>query len=318
MSHDTRDSPRAHLVSAHLALVGAQVAFGLFPVFGQIVFRPGGLSPLAVGAWRLAAGATILLSIAAAVYGRAAVPARGYLARFTAAAWLGVALNQALYLEGLARSTPMNSVLVMCLIPVFTFALAAAVRLETFSVTRLAGVLVALAGTLPLLLERGLTGLGRYGLGNLLMVANALCYSSYLIVSKPLLRRYPPLVVITWSYVLSLPFVLFFAWGERLVPLAGHPAAWWGLGYIIAFPTVLAYLFNMFALSRVEASTTAIYIYAQPLITGLASWAVFGETPTRPMLVAAPALFVGIWLVSRPTQETRAVPGAQAFGGRAQ
>jgi len=292
-------TPRAELITAHLALFGAQVAFGLFPVFGQIAFQPGGLSPLGVGAWRLTAGAGILLILAAAAHGRAALPERAHLGRLAAAAFLGVALNQGLYLEGLARSTPINAVLVMCLIPVFTFALVTVAGLETFSVTRLAGVLVALAGTLPLLLEGGFTTLGRYGVGNLLMVANALSYSGYLVVSKPLLRRYPPLVVIAWSYALSLPFVPYFAWGERLTPQAGHAAVWWSLAYIIAFPTVLAYLFNMFALARVRASTTAIYIYAQPLITGLASWMAFGETPTRRMLLAAPALFGGIWLVSR-------------------
>ena len=35
------------------------------------------------------------------------------------------------------------------------------------------------------------------------------------------------------------------------------------------------------------------------LAGGLASWLVFRETPTHQMLVAAPALFLGIWLVSR-------------------
>ena len=273
--------------------------FGLFPVFGQIVFRPGGLSPLGLGAWRLVAGSVILSTLAAGAYGRAAIPRREDLRRFVIAAWLGVALNQALYLEGLARSTPINAALVMCLIPVFTFALAAVVGIEAFSAARLAGVIIALAGTLLLLVEHGFTGLGRYGLGNLLMVANGLSYSLYLIVSKPLLRRYPPLVVIAWSYVLSLVFLPWFAYDQSLGPGPGHAAAWWGLAYTIVFPTVLAYLFNMFALSRVPASTTAIYIYGQPFITGLASWAAFGETPTRPMLVAAPALFVGIWLVSR-------------------
>jgi drug/metabolite transporter (DMT)-like permease len=146
------------------------------------------------------------------------------------------------------------------------------------------------------------------------MVTNALSYSGYLIVSKPLARRYPPLVVIAWSYVLSLPFVPYFAWGERHLPEPGHPAVWWALAYIIVFPTVLAYLFNMFALSRVEASTTAIYIYAQPLITGLASWLAFGEMPTRQMLFAAPALFVGIWLVSRRPREALSPSSAQESG----
>ncbi|MBI4500012.1 MAG: DMT family transporter [Gemmatimonadetes bacterium] len=304
MSRGPQRSSRTQLVTAHLALAGAQIIFGLLPVIAHAVFAPGGLSPLAVGAWRVVAGSVVLFSLATAMYGRAVLPGRGDVARFVVAACLGVGLNQALYLEGLARSTPFNATLVMCLIPVFTFALATAVGLERFSVTRLAGVLIALAGTLPLLLDRGLTALGPYGLGNLLMVANTLSYSGYLIVSKPLVRRYPPIVVIAWSYALSLPFVPYFVWGERLAPLPGHAAAWWSLGYIIVFPTVIAYLFNMFALARVQASTTAIYIYAQPLITGLASWVALGERPTRPMLLAVPALFAGIWLVSRRPQDS--------------
>ena len=130
--------------------------------------------------------------------------------------------------------------------------------------------------------------------------------------SKPLVRRYPPMVVIAWSYVFSLPLLPLYAWGQHLTPQPGHPAVWWSLAYIIAFPTVLAYLLNMFALGRVPASTAAIYIYAQPLITGLASWAAFGETPTRPMLLSAPALFAGIWLVSRRPPEAVAPGGVAA------
>ena len=212
------------VLTAHLALAAAQVSFGLFPIFGHMVFRPGGLSPLAVGAWRVTAGAAILGSIALGVHGRRVVPARAHLARFVLAAHLGVAVNQGLFLLGLARSTPVNATLVMCLIPVFTFAIAAAVGQERFSGLRLTGVLVALGGTVPLLFADGFRSLGRYGLGNLLMVANWLCYSIYLIISKPLVRRYPPLVVIAWAYVLSLPFAPFFAFylhGMGRFPLEG-------------------------------------------------------------------------------------------------
>ena len=278
--------------------MGAQIAFGLFPVFGPVLFAPGAFTPLGLGAWRLVAGALILGTSAALIYRGRALLHRSDIGRFTIAAWLGVAWNQGLYLEGLARSTPLNAALVACLIPVFTYALATLVRHETFSVTRAAGILIALAGSLPLF-GGAFSGLGRYGVGNLLMVGNSLSYSTYLIVSRPLVRRYPPLVVVAWAYLLSLPFAPLFAWHQTLVPGAGHAAAWWGLAFALAFPTVLAYVFNMFALSRVPASTTAIYIYSQPLTTGLTSWAVYGETPTPPMLLAAGALFRGIWLVSR-------------------
>jgi drug/metabolite transporter (DMT)-like permease len=287
------------ILAGHGALALVQVGFGLFPVFGMLVFAPGGLSPLAVGAWRIVAGSLAIGALAALRHGRRAVPRPAHLPLFFACAMLGVAVNQALYLAGLSRSTPMNAGLVMSLIPVFTFAIAAVVRQEAFSAVRALGVAVALAGTLPLLFEHGLGDLGAYGLGNLLMVANALSYSTYLVLSKRLTREYSALVITAWSYLLSLIAVPAFAFGQKLLPDPGLATAWWSLAYILVVPTVIAYVLNMFALARVRASTVAVYVYSQPIIAGMASWVVFGERPTHAMLVAAAALFLGIWLVGR-------------------
>jgi len=296
------DRPAAHppsLVSAHLALGGAQIAFGLFPVVGVVVFRPGGLSPLGVGAWRIAGGAAALGLLAAARFGSAMIPRRSDLPRLVICALLGVAINQGLFLVGLSRSTPMHAGIVMALIPVITFVVAAAAGQESFSPVRLAGVLVALAGIGPLLLSGFLGTLGAHASGNLLMAANAIAYSLFLVLAKPLMRRYPPLVVTAWAYLLSLVALPFFAAGERLLPDPGNPTAWWSLAYILVFPTVVTYLLNIFALARLRASTIAVYVYAQPIVTGLASWLVFAERPSAAMVFAAAALFLGVWLVAR-------------------
>jgi drug/metabolite transporter (DMT)-like permease len=285
------------IAAGHVALGFTQVAFGLLPIFATFVFRPGGITPFGVGAWRVAGGSLVLGALAAIVYGRRAIPRREDLVRFVACAWLGVAVNQGLFLVGLSRSTPVNAALVMALIPVFTFAIAAVLRQEVYNGLRALGVAIALGGLLPLLFGEGLRSLGRYGLGNLLMVANALCYSFYLVLAKPLTRRYPPVVIIAWTYLFSLVALAVFVPGQPLVPATG--AAWWGIAYIVAFPSIIAYLLNVFALGRLRASTTAIYVYAQPLVTATASWFVFGERPTPAMLLAAAALFVGIWLVAR-------------------
>lgn len=286
-------------MAGHVALSAVQVGFGLFPVIGMIAFQPGGFSPLGVGTWRITVGAVVLGLLAALRYGRAMFPARRDIAVLVACAMLGVAVNQGLFLIGLSRSTPMNAGLVMSLIPVFTFAIAATVGQERFSGMRALGVLVALGGTAPLLLTDGLNGLGAYGVGNLLMVANGLSYSIYLVLSKPLTRRYPALVITAWSYVFAVVALPAFAIGQRFTPDPGMGSTWWSLLYILAIPTVLAYLLNMFALARVRASTVAVYVYSQPIISGLASWVVFGEHPTVAMGLAAPAIFLGIWLVSR-------------------
>jgi drug/metabolite transporter (DMT)-like permease len=303
------DKPDRRIVQGHVALTAVQVGFGLFPIFGTMAFVAGGFSPLGVGAWRIAVGSLALGALALLRYGRRILPARKDVPLLFVAAMLGVAVNQGLFLVGLSRSTPMNAGLVMTLIPVFTFVIAALVRLERFSSLRALGVGVALVSTLPLLFQGGLGSLGAYGLGNLLMVSNALCYSGYLVVSKILTRRYPALVLTAWAYIMSLVALPLFAYGQKLTPDVGAQAAWWPLIYILVVPTVFAYLLNMFALARVRASTTAVYVYSQPLITGIASWMVFGEEPTLAMAWAAVGLFIGIWLVGRrppPVQEAPA------------
>ena len=298
------------VVAGHAALAVVQVFFGLFPIFGVLAFTA--FSPLGVGSWRIAGGAIILGALTLAAYGREALPKRQDLPRFAICGVLGVALNQGLFLEGLARSTPMNAGLVMTLIPVFTFAIAAGVGQERFSVLRAIGVLIALAGATLLLVGQGEGPIRGHGFGNLLMALNGLSYATYLVISKKLVSRYRPLVVIAWVYIFALPYLPYFMAGETLVASLGDTSAWLSLLYIVLFPTVLAYLLNMFALERVRATTTAVYIYAQPLVAGIASWMVFDERLSANMGTAAICLFAGIWLVARRPPEKAAAPSRGA------
>lgn len=284
----------------HAALVVVQFCFALFPIFGVLAFRPGGFSPLSVAAWRMVVGAAVLLAIAFAKHGRSALPKARDVPLLLAASMLGVTLNMVLYLEGLARSTPTNAALMMGLIPVFTFAIAASVKQESVSVTRMLGVAIALVGASSRFWAERPDLVREHAFGNLLMAANALCYSGYFVVSRPLLSRYPPLVVIAWVFALSVPFVPLFAHGETFVPETATATHWWSLAFILVFPTVIAYVLNIYALSVLSASTTAIYIYVQPLITATASAWILSEELTPAMLISAVLVFVGIWLVVKP------------------
>lgn len=298
-----------------IALGAVQLCFGLFPVFGGMAMNAeSGFAPFAVACWRIAVGSVVLLSLSLALFGRRAIPSRADLLPLAFFALLGIVLNQGLFLVGLQRSTPMNAGLVICLIPVFAYTVAVIGRRETFHRRRALGVLVALAGAVPLFAARGADLGAEHAFGNLLMAGNALCYAVYLVYSKPLLRRMPPLVLVTWVYVLSLPWLPLFAWGTDLVPASASPAAWWSLAYVIVFPTVLAYALNTYALARVEASTTAFFVFAQPVITALAAWILLQEVPTPALGLAAIGLFIGMALVvKRPGQEPTPSPSAGAL-----
>jgi drug/metabolite transporter (DMT)-like permease len=307
--------------AGHAALLAVQVFFSLFPIFGKLAFVPGAFTPMTVGAWRMTFAALLLGAIAFGVHGRKAWPARADLLRLALYSFLGVTANMALYLEGLKRSTATNAGLMMCLIPVFTFAIAALCRQEEVKLSRAFGLAVALAGASLLFWAEEPDLVRAHGFGNFLMVLNTLSYAAYLVLSRPLTRRYPPLVVIAWVFLWSLPWVPVFLWRDLhaatnaapptlhdiLFPPLADARAWGALAFILVFPTALAYLLNTFALSRLRASTTAVYVYMQPVMTGLCGWWVLGEEPTPILFGAAVVIFLGIWLVARAPRERRAL-----------
>jgi drug/metabolite transporter (DMT)-like permease len=315
--------------AGHAALVVVQLCFGLIPIFGKWAFAPDAFSPMSLGAWRMASAAVVLAACAFATHGRAALPARGDLGRLVLCSILGVVANMTLYLEGLKRSTATNAGLVMCLIPAFTFAIAALARQERLEVTRAVGLLVALTGASLLFWAERPDLVRANGLGNALMSLNTLSYATYLVLARPLTRRYPPLVVIAWVFVLSLPWIPLLLWRETsgmasgvphtlrdvLLPPLASTRAWRALLFILVFPTSLAYLLNAFALSRLRASTTAVYVYVQPVISGVCGWWLLGEEPTAVLFLAAAVIFVGIWLVARVPRAVGELRAETSRGG---
>jgi drug/metabolite transporter (DMT)-like permease len=305
----SQDTPEERL-RGHLALVVVQFCFGLFPLFGLKAMRE--LSPLSVAGWRMLFGAAALMGLAVLVYGRRAWIGWRMLPMMMVLSVLGVVLNQALFVQGLSRSTATNAGLVMCLIPVFTFILAALARQEKLAPLRTLGVALSLCGGLVWFNAEDPELVSQYATGNLLMAINALSYAGYIVLSKPVARRFPPLVILGWIYLLSLLSVPFLTRGERLVPEGVSREGWLSLAAVLVFPTFLGYLLNLYALGRLRASTTAIYIYLQPLIAATAGWLWLEEQLTPAVGAAAVFIFVGIWLVARRPRATASLPPSPA------
>lgn len=77
--------------------------------------------------------------------------------------------------------------------------------------------------------------------------------------------------------------------------------AWGIILFAIAFPSVGAYLLNNYALQRAPASTVAVYIYLQPVIsTVMAIW-ILDERAGWDLAVGAACIFSGVAIASRRT-----------------
>jgi drug/metabolite transporter (DMT)-like permease len=300
MSEQPEQEPGRGAAAGHLALIGANLIFGLFPVYGRVAMDPErGVTPYSLAAWRIVCGTVMFVLLARVAYPRRWRIQRGDVLPLIGLGLLGIVANQVLYLTGLERSNAANAGVMMCVIPVFTFLIAAGLKQERFGWLRGLGVTISLLGVLPLVLTEGVSLGGERALGNLLIAINCLCYSFYLVWVKPLRARYPAVVLLAWIYVFSLPCVPLLAWGQPLTPAVPDARAWWSIFYVVIGPTVVAYGLNAFALGRVRASTSALYIYMQPVMAALGGALVLGEQLGGEVLLAAACLFPGVALVTR-------------------
>ena len=146
-------------------------------------------------------------------------------------------------------------------------------------------------------------------LGDTLILINALSYGIYLVVAKPLMKKYRPLTVVTWVFIIGAVFVIPVGWDQTTQILWSDltPSHIRSIAYVIVGTTFLAYLLNIIALNLVAPVVVSIYIYLQPLLVLVlvAFLALLGVNEYHKDInlmtgFCAVAIFTGVWLVSVP------------------
>ena len=283
----------------HLALVTVQVLFGSWPILGKVILRSISVSSLV--ALRLI-GAAIAFSLLQRQLKPLFRMPRKDLALLVLCAICGVVGNQLLFVKALSLTTVINAALLTTTIPVLTLFVSIIFRYDRWSLKRAAGIVLAAAGVVYLIDPFRAQFTSDTTAGNLLLLANGLCYAVYLVISKRLLSRYGALNVITWIFLVSAALMLplsFYSFGnENLREISG--TVWLLILVVILLPTVAAYYLNAWALTHVSPGTAAVYIYLQPLIAFGFAPLLLGESWSSKTIVATLLIFAGVALVTSP------------------
>ena len=286
-----------------------QILFASLAIIGKIVLRD---FPAASIVLFRVIGAAAVLFLVNLLWTRRWVTDRKDLGRLAVLGLLGVVLNQTLFLIGLGHTTAINATILVTTIPIFTVLYSVLSHREPPSALKFGGIAVAGLGAIYLIGPDRLSLAPELALGNLLIVVAMFFYSLYLVHSKAMVLRYGPVAVSAYVMI----FGALGTWplgltGLATVDLAAvRPVTWMWVGYIVVFPTIVAYFLNIWALKRVSPNLVAVYIYLQPLFTALVAPAVLaGERVTTRAAIAGAAIFLGLALVILgETRQQREVP----------
>jgi drug/metabolite transporter (DMT)-like permease len=262
-------------IRVHLALLFVQMTFGGFSVFGKYVL--GHVQPLALAGMRvLFAGPLIMLL--ALRFDKVRPRGKDYL-HLAVLGFFGVFVNQLLFITGLDYTTATNASILMPSIPVFTVAVAMAIGIERITWRRSLGIGLAVAGALIMLRVTRFSFGEDTVIGNLMILANCLSYSVFLVLARPVLLRIPPLTVTAWSFVFGGSGILVVSAPDLLaVPWPALPTlAYIGIAYVVLFPTLINYLLNTWAIRRSSSTLVATYTTLQPVVATTLAVLLLGE-----------------------------------------
>ena len=222
-------------------------------------------------------------------------------------ALLGMVAYTLFLYSALESTSPVTASVITALNPAVIAIAAVIVLHERIRRLGVIGILVSFAGVLVVVLTgQGVEGGLGFVPGDLLMIGAISVWTAYVITSRRLST--PPITATTIQAVMSAimltPVVLLV--GAPGLAAGPSAAAWWGLAWIIVFPSALAYLFWNIAVGTLGASKTGVFLNLLPVFTaGIAL--LFGDVITIGQLVGGAIVLSGVYLTTRPGATTAPV-----------
>ncbi len=298
-------------LQAHIALLLVNVLYGASHVLAKGVM-PNYLTPTVFILFRVV-GATALFWLVLFFTKQSKIERKDF-PLLALCGLFGVAINQLFFFHGLNLSSAFNSGIIMALNPIMVVILSFFLLKERLTAFKLTGITLGATGAILLTLK-ATTQFGDSRLGDMFLFLNALSYAIYLVIAKPLMKKYSPIQVITWVFTFGLLFVLFFP--PTLSELTQTdfqriPAdIWWKISYVVVGVTFLTYLLTIFGLKYLSATISSAYIYTQPVMVLLFTFlfAIIGwsedyrSTITSEKILYMFVIFTGVYLTSKSTSK---------------
>jgi drug/metabolite transporter (DMT)-like permease len=212
---------------------------------------------------------------------------------------IGVVLYYAVFNYSLVYTSASQGALVQSCIPAMTALVAVVWLREHASAMRWAGIALSMVGVLIVFSDADAESGSGSLLGNVLMFISAVLWGIYTSMAKRV-ATYDPLQVT--AGIISVGAVMLLPLAAFEVGAAGMPSidlqAWFGMAYLGAGASGLAYMMYSAALKHVDASEAGVYTNLIPIV-GVITGIMLGEPLSARAIIGGVVVLVGVWLTSR-------------------
>jgi drug/metabolite transporter (DMT)-like permease len=140
-------------------------------------------------------------------------------------------------------------------------------------------------------------------IGGALMMGAQTTWGAYTIVTKPLLSRRPPLVILTAANLIAMPFVwpvtgLIGGWSDVVNAFSWSMETWLALIYLIVVAGIVSQVLYVYGLRDVAPSQAMAFSYLMPVFTAVFASIFLDEQVTLATFVCGALIVFGLWLMN--------------------
>lgn len=285
----------------HLAMIGANMMWGLMSPVAKLVMAAGVVTPLLMTDFRIF-GAAVLFWITSLFTKKEHVAPRD-LMLMAGAGMLGILCNQGCFIYGVRLTSPGEASIITTTMPMWVMVLAAIILKEPITMKKVGGIALGATGALILVMNG--TGNGAMKgdnpmLGDILVLTAQFSYALYLTFYKNFIRKYSLVTLMKWMFTfaaivalpISVPALASADWG------AIEPLHWLGVAYVVGGATFIAYVCIMVGQKNLRPTIVGMYNYVQPIVASCVGVVLGLDRFTPIKILAVVLIFSGVFLVT--------------------
>lgn len=287
-------------LKGHLAMLGANVCWGLMSPVAKLVFASGIIAPIIMVDFRIA-GAAVLFWLTSIFTEREHVPAIDKL-RLFGAGMIGILLNQGCFIIGVSYTSPGEASLVTTTMPMWVMLLAWLFLKEPITLKKAGGIALGAAGALILVLggTGAIAGGDNPALGDFIVLMAQLSYALYLTLYRNFIRKYSLVTLMKWMFlsasIVGIPSTLGFMTSTDWRAISAQE--WAGIAYVVFFATYIAYICIMIGQKNLRPTIVGMYNYVQPIVATIVGIYLGMDHFSFPKAIAVILIFTGVYLVT--------------------
>jgi drug/metabolite transporter (DMT)-like permease len=215
---------------------------------------------------------------------------------------INIPMNQLMFVWGLRYTTPPDASLAYALSPAFVLVISRIFGHEQLTRAKVYGIACAIAGTLIVLLEKGLSMRSEHLFGNIIELCASMSWAFFTVFGRRMSIKIGAVYATGLSMLIgTIVYLPLYA----LLPVP-HVAPgmltadqWGGLMYLGIVTSGFGFGLWYYLLTKMEASKVAVFNNLQPVFTTILSFVIMGIAPSPFFVVGGCVVLLGVFLTQR-------------------